>query len=171
MRRRMKSPIGSTAYSRTSSAGVTASCTAFGASTWTGSSSNGRFPMELAAARRKLLRAAGRGPRVRPDNLEGHRRHRNLTGRKHCACIRSSPPGVLPVSSKSGRKSPQTAGLRSIQPDSRAESPGPAKINMLCCKHKTISRPKYFGHNHSRTRRPRIKGIFTRQTNSAIAQI
>ncbi len=38
----MKSSSGSTAYSRTSSAGASASCTDSGESIWTGSSSNGR---------------------------------------------------------------------------------------------------------------------------------
>ena len=105
-------------------------------------------PMELAAAaRRKLLRAARRGRRVGPGDLEGHRRRRSLIGRRFpssgpdpgrvrpgrrlCACIRISPPDRKRILRN-------RAGSRAERPDSdhsdrifEPGSPLSTKINML----------------------------------------
>ena len=67
-------------------------------------------PMKLAAAaRQKLLRAAQRGSRVGPDDLEGHHRHRSLTGRRFpLRC--SNPPRTAasrPIAGKSFEIAPK----------------------------------------------------------------
>ena len=104
--------------------------------------------MELAAAaRRKLVRAARRGPCVGPGDLEGHHLRRTLTGRRFrprgsdpgrtrpgrrpCACIRVSPPDRKRILRN-------RAGSRAERPDSdhsdrifEPESPLSTGINML----------------------------------------
>ena len=96
----MKSWIGSTACSRTSSDGASASCTASDASTWTGSSSNGRSDGTggdgaARASSRCSTRASDRDPRP------GRASPQPKPDRTPLRIARSDP----------GRKPPRTAAL------------------------------------------------------------
>ena len=109
--RRMKSSSGSAACSQTSSAGASASCTDSDASTWTGSSSNGRSD------------GTGGGGAAKACSRSSTR-----ASRRARRSGRTPPP---PDPSKSRRKPGETAGLRSFRPNFRTESHAPAEINIL----------------------------------------